>query len=397
MRATIVDVDVETPDLPDRVRERVSRFQRGDAAGAMEWFDQSIHGGADIEQEERMKLRKEGREEEARTAQTRSVKVTDVRDLNELLRLPNPLRPTEDMQLQAITTDSGVRLERPSVEELRKLKPSKLRPVFFHWKDMAVRQTMAPKQYDEFIQRLMSAGPIDCEDIIRANWRKFDQGFYFRLTELMHDCQDDSLRDRFKNLEQMTYKVCKAADAAARKMVPEQAEDAKAIMNALLQDGDALLWPPPAEAYKKLADTITQMAIRNKYSDAWFETMVTMFEGFGEHQKNKDQMELFGAAQIMLQRLTTEWLRSDGLWEETAEGQFLYRLMSLSHEQWGVQLSIEKDPLDVQKLRDEIKIISETKVMKLPMGSKLQVYAAKYLQGLVEFVQNKDQVLRDLR
>ncbi|CAK0854176.1 unnamed protein product [Prorocentrum cordatum] len=89
--------------------------------------------------------------------------------------------------------------------------------------------------------------------------------------------------------------------------------------------------------------------------------------------------------QIVMQRCITEWLRQDTLWEETKEGAFIYRLMSLSHDQWPYQMEIE-DPLNPDRLRDELKIISENKVMQLPMGSKLQIYAAKYLQGLVEFL-----------
>jgi len=60
------------------------------------------------------------------------------------------------------------------------------------------------------------------------------------------------------------------------------------------------------------------------------------------------------------------------------------------------QLQLEKVPLQTSKLRDELKIISETKVIKLPMASKLQVYAAKYLQGLVEFVDKKDEALKQV-
>merc|ERR1719361_1949477 len=107
------------------------------------------------------------------------------------------------------------------------------------------------------------------------------------------------------------------------------------------------------------------------------------------------KQQLFGMAQIVMQRSVTEWLRHDTLWEETAEGRFLFLLMDLSHEQWAEQLFLWQEPLDTHRLRDELKIISEAKVVQLPMGSKLQIYAAKYLQGLVEFVENKDKLISE--
>merc|ERR1712013_2961 len=94
-----------------------------------------------------------------------------------------------------------------------------------------------------------------------------------------------------------------------------------------------------------------------------------------------------------MERLITEWLRHDELWEETREGQFIFRLMNLSQQQWAQQLYLEKDPVNSQKIMEELKIISENKIVKLPMGSKLQLYAAKYIQGLVEFVTKKDELL----
>merc|ERR550532_2367169 len=128
-----------------------------------------------------------------REAAVREVKVTDPRDLAELLKLPNPLKPTLQIQLAAITLDDGTRIERPTVRDLKRLEPSRIRPVTFHWKDKTRTQTKAPKQYDEIIQRLLNAGPSNMEDLVRANWQQFDRGFFFRLTELQQDTPDDQL------------------------------------------------------------------------------------------------------------------------------------------------------------------------------------------------------------
>jgi len=330
-----------------------------------------------------------------REALDREVQVTDVRDINELLKLPNPLRPTLEMQLVGITDYQGKYTAYPKVEALRRLAPSKLRPVTFHWKDKTEKQTKAPRQYDDIIQRLLNSGPADVEDLVRANWQQFDKAYFFRLNELKMDTNDLRLKEKIKNLEKMSIDVIKAAQEQTRKTLPEQADDARKILDSMLEpDGDTLLWPPPAGAYGRLAKEVSLRATRNKYEDGWFEGILTLVERFGTKMEVQDKKALLKMAQVCAQRLTTEWLRNDALWEETDEGRFIFRLMNLSHEQWAQQLFLEQTPLDSLKLRDELKIISENKVMALPMGSKLQVYAAKYLQGLVEFVEKKDDLLK---
>mmetsp|Transcript_144473 Transcript_144473/g.402478 ORF Transcript_144473/g.402478 Transcript_144473/m.402478 type:complete len:432 (-) Transcript_144473:80-1375(-) len=330
-----------------------------------------------------------------RESADRDVKVTDVRDLNELLKLPNPMKPTLQMQLQAVTLDDGTRIERPTLQDLKQLKPSELRPVTFTWRDKTRTQTRAPKQYDDIIQRLLNAGPADMEDLVRANWKMFDRAFFFRLTELKQDAGDERLREKISNLERLALDIVKAAQAQMRKTLPQHAEDSREIINSMLEgDRQTLLWPPPPEAFSRLAEAITLRATRAKYEDGWFESILEIVERYAKKQEVKQQTQLLGMGQVIMQRLVTEWLRHDGLWEETGEGQFIFRLMSLSHEQWPQQLFLEQAPLDANKLRDELKIISETKVMQLPMGSKLQVYAAKYLQGLVEFIEKKDDLLK---
>ena len=129
------------------------------------------------------------------------------------------------------------------------------------------------------------------------------------------------------------------------------------------EDGQALLWPPPPEAYERLAkargqiaagavvgEEITLRATRGKYEDAWFENILEVLERFGNKMQKNSEKEMHAMAQISMQRLVTEWLRHDSLWEvrdvhvraehmaqETAEGRFLSRLMNLSHEQWQQQ------------------------------------------------------------
>lgn len=330
-----------------------------------------------------------------REALERDVQVTDMRDLNELLKLPNPMRPSEEMQLKAITLDDGKRIERPNVQDLRKLKPSKLRPVTFHWRDRSKSQTRAPKQYDDIIQRLLNAGPADMEDLVRSNWKMFDKGFFFRLTELKQDAVDGTLRERITYLEKVAMDIVAAAQAQMRKSLPVHAKDARQILDAMLEpDGATLLWPPPAEAFTRLAEAITLLATRAQYEDSWFESMLEITERYAKKMEVQGKQQLFGMALVIMQRLITEWFRHDGLWEETDEGQFIFRLMSLTREQWPQQLFLELKPLDTYKLRDELKIISENKVVQLPMGSKLQIYAAKYLQELVDFVERKDDLLK---
>lgn len=329
-----------------------------------------------------------------REAVLRDVKVTDIRDINELLKLPNPLRPTLQMQLKAVTLDDGTRIERPTIQDLKRLQPSNIRPVTFHWKDRTRTQTRAPKQYDEIIQRLLNAGPADMEDLVRANWKMFDRGFFFRLTELKQDANDARLKEKIINLENLSLDIVKAAQTQMRKMLPDQVSDARDILNSMLEEDRTLLWPPTPESYKRLAEAISTRAIRNKYEDAWFETCLEICERYGTKMEKQGKKELTNQAKVVMQRLITEWLRHDSLWEETAEGEFIALLMGLSHEQWADQLFLWTQPMDTYKLRDEIKIISENKVVQLPMGSKLQIYAAKYLQGLVEFIESKDELLQ---
>ncbi|CAJ1440088.1 unnamed protein product [Effrenium voratum] len=284
------------------------------------------------------------------------------------------------------------------MQDLRALKPTKLRPVVFHWKDQSKDQTNAPKDYDEIIQRLLSASPSDLEELVRANWKMFDKAFYFRLYNLREDCEDPLLKQKMANLETYTLDLLQKAQETTRKKLPEHQADAQAILNSMLEaDQSTLLWPPPAEAYGRLAEEITKRSVRNKYEDGWYEAVLEVCERFGEKMQVKNEKQLAGMAQISMQRLVTEWLRHDSLWEETAEGRFLYRLMNIAHEQWAEQLFFEQDPLDTVKLREEIKIISETRVIGLPMGSKLQIYVAKYLQGLLEFIDKKDSLLAAMK
>jgi len=325
----------------------------------------------------------------------REVKVTDIRDINELLKLPNPMRPSEQMQLRALTLDDGKRIERPHIEDLRKLKPSQLRPVTFHWWDKSRTQTRAPRQYDDIIQRLLNAGPADMEDIVRANWQMFDRAFFFRLTELKRDAGDDLVKAKIQNLEKIAMEIVAAAQSQMRKTLPEHGKDAREILDSMMEaDASTLLWPPTGDAYGRLAEAITLRATRSKYEDSWFESMLEIVERYSQKMEVQGKQQLFGMGLVIMQRLVTEWFRHDSLWEETAEGQFIFRLMSLTREQWPQQLFMEQSPLDAYKLRDELKIISENKVVQLPMGSKLQIYAAKYLQELVEFVERKDDLLK---
>jgi len=319
----------------------------------------------------------------------RQVRVTDIRDVNELLRLPNPMKPTKEIQLMAITLDDGTRIDRPAAEDLKKLRPSEIRPITFHWADRTQTQTKAPKQYDEIIQRLLNSGPAELEDLVRANWQQFDKGFFFRLLELKKDTTDERLKSKIVNLEQFAMKILEAGRNEMRKMLPQHGKDARAILDAMLEEDGALLWPPPPESYKRLAEAVNLRAVRAQHEDGWFETMMELVERFATKMDSQGKKELRQMGQIALQRIVTEWLRHDSLWEETAEGQFLFRLMSISDEQWKVQLAYENEPLDSFKLTEELKIISENRVVKLPMGSKLQKYAAKYLQGIVEFIQRE--------
>jgi len=326
----------------------------------------------------------------------RDVKVTDVRDLNELLKLPNPMKPSTDIQLWAITLSDGTRIDRPTVKDLKSLNPTSLRPVTFHWRDKSPVQTNAPTQYDEYIQRLLNAGEAEMEELVRANWKKFDKAFFFRLTELKQDTNDARLKEKFTNLERMALDIVEAAQTQARKSLPEHATDAKDILNSMLEeDQTTLLWPPPAKSYTRLAEAITLRAVRANYDDLWFEDVLEVCERFGKKMEVQQKTQLCGMSQIVMQRLITEWLRHDSLWEETSEGMFIARLMNITHDQWPSQLFYETAPLDTLKLRDELKIVSENKVVALPMGSKLQVYAAKYLQGLVEFITKKDEIIAE--
>lgn len=332
---------------------------------------------------------------EQKMATIRDVKVTDQRDINELLRLPNPMRPTDQMQLVQIQLDDGTFLERPQLKDLKALKPTSLRPVTFKWVDRSEYQTGAPKEYDDIIQRLLNSSPADMEELVRSNWKKFDQAFFFRITELKEDAKQAHLKDKLTNLERMCIDLIQAAQEQSRKSVPETQEDAKNILYSMLEDdGDTLLWPAPREAFAKLAENITTRATRNKYADGWFENIIESIERFGKKMNAKGDTVYFELSQICMQRLVTEWLRHDDLWEETKEGQFLFRLMLITYESWDTQLSLEEQPLDSHKIREELKIISENKIVKLPMASKLQIYAAKYIQAIVEWTAKRDEMLK---
>lgn len=326
---------------------------------------------------------------------SRDVKVTDVRDLNELLKLRNPMSPTDDILLVGITLDDGKRIDRPGVEDLKKLRPSKLRPIWFHWRDKSKIQTKAPRDYDEIISRLLNCGPAELEDMVRANWQTFDRGFYFRIEELKMDCTEPILKQKIENLENMSLEIIKVAQGQMKRTLPQQTKEAQEILSAMLEpDGSGvLLWPAPPAAYQRLAEAVTKYAIRNKYENGWFENVLEVCERFTTKMETQGKAEMVSMGKATMQRLLTEWLRQDSLWEETDSGRFIYKLMSISHEQWPAALQIETAPLDATKLTDELKIISETKVMGLPMGSKLQVYAAKYIQGISEFVSKKDEYL----
>mmetsp|Transcript_60886 Transcript_60886/g.132083 ORF Transcript_60886/g.132083 Transcript_60886/m.132083 type:complete len:426 (+) Transcript_60886:91-1368(+) len=331
---------------------------------------------------------------DGRQVSRRNVKVTDQRDLNELLRLSNPLRPGDNVQLIAITMEDGTKIERPTVEDLKKLRVSELRPVTFTWKDTQRVQTKGPKDYDELIKRMLNSSPATMEDLVRANWQQFDQMFFFRLGQLRDDTTDERLKEKLKNMEKYTLELIQVAQETMRKRVPEHAAEAREILNSMQEeDGDTLLWPPTGAAYTRLAQTITKLAVRNKYEDAWFETVLECLERFGLKMQGQQQNIYFNVAQTCMQRIITEWLRHDDLWEETKEGRFIFRLMSITHEQWSTQLRLEQEPLDFNKFRDELKITGETRVIKLPMNSKLQIYCAKYLQGLLEFMSHKDEIL----
>lgn len=326
----------------------------------------------------------------------RDVVVDAQTDLNELLRLPNPMKPTKEMMLVKVKKDDGTVIQRPTLEDLRALRPSRLRPVTFTWRDESTVQTMGPKQYDEIIQRLLNAGPADMEELVRANWKMFDQMYFFRIMELRKDTPDERLKQKLTNLEKVCMEIIQAAQEEMRKKAPSDAQDAEEILKAALEeDGKTLLWPLPAEGYARLAKEIDLRAVRAKYADAWFETILECSERVGKKAQKLGDEQLLGVTQIAMERLITEWLRHDDLWEETREGQFLFRLMSIAQPQWVAQLDLERNPLDSGKIGEELKIISESKVVKLPMGSKLQIYAAKYIQGLVEFVSKKDELLKE--
>jgi len=323
----------------------------------------------------------------------REVRVTDPRDVNELLKLPNPLKPTEDMILHAIRLDDGRIIQKPGRSDLRRLKPSEIRPVYFIWKDRTQTQTLAPKRYDEIIQRLLNSGPAEMEDLVRSNWQKFDKGFFYRLMELKEDTKDNRLREKIINLNNLAMDIIAAAQKEMQHTLPEQSSEAKEILDSMLEEDGVLLWPPTQEAFGRLAKKITQLCVRRQYEDGWFETVLEICERFGKKMETQGKRPLFEMTLVCMQRLVTELFRHDSLWEETDEGQFIFSLMNLSHDQWNQQLFLWQTPLDTDKLRDELKIISENKVVQLPMGSKLQVYAAKYLQGLNEFVMKKDDLL----
>lgn len=326
----------------------------------------------------------------------RDVKVDSMIDLNELLKLPNPMRPTPQMQLAKVVLDDGTVINRPTIDDVRMLKPTKLRPVTFTWRDKSRTQTNAPRQYDEFIQRLLNSGPADMEELVRANWQKFDRAFFFRITELKSDTKDPRLLEKLRNLEKFCMEIIQKAQDQMQRRVPQDAKDAQDILSSVIEeDGTTMLWPLMPAGYSRLAEAITTRSVRAQYEDGWFETILECMERFGIKAEKDDNKALLGLTRVAMQRLVTEWLRHDDLWEETREGQFIFRLMTLTAEQWTQQAYLEKEPLDPFKIKEELKIISENKIVKLPMGSKLQIYAAKYVQGLVEFVESKDEFLKN--
>jgi len=325
----------------------------------------------------------------------RDVKVDDVRDFNAIMKLQNPMQPTEELQLIAITTHDGIRTEWPQLSDLKGLKISDRTPVMFSWRDRQRVQTKAPKEYDDIIQRLLNSGPEEMQDLVRSNWQQFDQGFFFRLTELKEDTRDERLIQKIEGLERLALNVVNAAKQQSDQAMPEQSKEVQEIFNTFMTEDDqgTMLWPPKPETMRKMSETVEKFAVRHKYTDVWYETMVELVERFAKKMQARQDQQMLGMGQSVMQRLITSWLRHDELWEETSEGKFLSKLMTLSHEQWPQALQVHQEPLEVSKLKDELKIIMETKVIKLPVSSQLQVYASKYLQGLVDFVEAKDRIV----
>lgn len=337
---------------------------------------------------------KQARERE--DAVERTVKITDARDLHELLAMSNPLMPTGDMALKAITLDNGSRVENPTLRDVKKLRPTKIRPVYFHWWDASKKQSGgAPRDYDKIIQALLNAGDKEREELVCNNWQYFDKSYFFRLIELQKDTTDERLKEKIRQLEIYSVKILQAAQEQVRKTTPDQARDVQTLLYSMLTEDDVLLWPPYKESWTKLAEEMTTLAKRANHDNAWFENMCELLERYGDQYQKTGETPHVKLAEAVLQRLVSEWLRYDTLWEETKEGQFLFRLMLLRDEQWASQLALEEESLDIVKVREEIKIISENRVINLPVGSKLQVYVAKYLQGLLDFcLANKQQFAR---
>lgn len=102
-------------------------------------------------------------------ALSRDVVVNDVRDLNELLKMNDPICPDDNVLLMAVTLDNGTRIERPTAEDLKVLKPTKLRPVVFHWKDMSALALFRQKERGEARTRRMRRG-ITMSFLALSSW-----------------------------------------------------------------------------------------------------------------------------------------------------------------------------------------------------------------------------------
>jgi len=331
----------------------------------------------------------------------RNVEIDDIRDLNELLRVPNPLSPTAHVDLVELITEDGRVIKMPTVKDLKKCNPTEIRPITLRWKDYREDASVmkSPKQYEEMIARLLNSGDAEIQEIVRNNWKYFDKSFYFFLTELIEDATDPRMKEKLTTLNKYTLEILQTAQDQIATKVPDEMEDAKKIMDALLEDGEAI-WPPTAEGWARMAEEVQIRAVRKQYADGWFETMLEACERFGLRAQNSEKEEdkvYVELARASVERLVTEWLRHDSLWEETVEGKFVFKLMNLHQRQWRLALQVEVQeqgaPLDAYKIREELKIISETRVVSLPMGSKIQAYAAQYLQGIVNFVSREDELL----
>jgi len=337
-----------------------------------------------------------GQAEENITYTSREVIVDDREDLNELLRLPDPVSPAEGVVLEQVITDDGRVIMNPDVKDLKGLKISKIRPHKFIWKDTKESTSgEAPKEYDQLIQKIMGASPEELEDIVRMNYNSFDEGFYIRTFMLEKNTDDPGMRQRFKNVRDYVVKIMNAARQQTQMETPKWAIEAEIILRSTIDQGGYQEWPMKPEVFSNMADTVRRQANMALYDNAWFDQVITMLEVYGAKAKeNKKEVELNICSEVM-QRVITEWLRRDALWEETKEGKMIFRMLELSDKQWADLFRLSSDPFNVAKAKDEIKIISEMKLITLPIGCKLQMYAAKYLDGLVQFLDAKEKLRND--